>query len=86
MNSIGEKVLPFSKVFDEKGVLWYKKDMAISIFDCIDKIMKNENSKQMSFNEIESLVDICDQPDKILESIFVNYPQYQYFDPDFSKT
>lgn len=72
-NSIGEKVLPFGKIFDEKGVLWYKKDMAVSIFDCIDKIMKNENSKAMNFSEIESLVSICDQPDKILESIFVNY-------------
>lgn len=85
-NDIGEKIIPYQKLFDEQGNLYYRKDMSISIFECLDKVMKNETSKPIWYSELSNLIEICETPDKILEGIYINYDKYQYFDPEFLKT
>lgn len=75
-NDIGEKIIPYNNLFDEQGSLYYWKDMSISIFECLDKIMKNENSKPIWYTELQNFIEICETPDKILEGIYVNYDSY----------
>lgn len=78
--------MPYKCLFEENGNLIYKKDMSISIFELLDKILKNENSSQMSYFETKHLIEISENPEKITEGIYVNYNSYQYFDPEFLKT
>ena len=85
-NEIGEKIVPYAILFEANGNLIYKKDMSISIFELLDKILKNENSSQLSYFETRHLIEISENPEKINEGIYVNYNSYQYFDPEFLKT
>jgi len=43
-NEIGEKVVPYNRLFEQNGNLIFKKDLSITIFELLDKILKNENS------------------------------------------
>lgn len=85
-NEIGEKIVSYAILFEANGNLIYKKDMSISIFELLDKILKNENSSQLSYFETRHLIEISENPEKINEGIYVNYNSYQYFDPEFLKT
>jgi len=85
-NNLNEKELPYNLLFSPSGELLFKKDLQISIFDCLDKVMKNEKASMMSYKDLESSISSCELSDKILEGIYVNYTSYQYFDPLFAKT